>query len=205
MREHRLSPKTKQTIVSFFAGATYFWWVVALLLLAAIYLERIITSPAGRVVMPGPSEDRPGPVHLADGAGFSVPELPFFVTSLLAVLMLAGLVVGLIYAFRRVYAPTVNRTAEAVVHKVAEVGTNQAVKHKIIKKRGTKRFSRQLVFWVKVVISLLPALIVYLFAPGDYMGLAEKYWRAAVLVPVNWALISVGFEYLLAERWQIQS
>lgn len=118
----------------------------------------------------------PGPVSIPEPTDVpSVALSPSLLLAIITVLAVLAMIVCIVYVTVRYYVPTVNKTADKVVATTAKQALKQVerVRHKQLSPVKRKVFTRRMVFWTKIVVSLVPFVITLLVTgspliPRDY-------------------------------------
>ena len=169
-----------------FDSAGYLVWVGQLLWLVLLYAESFFETSLGKIVKP---DYVLRPDTLPQTVNTSSPSIS--IAPWLIVLAGIALIVFIAYIVLKSYIPAVRDTSEKVVQKTAEqvVRKVEATHKKHVTKAEHRRLTYRTVFWIKMIISLLPLLLVLCLK--DVSPFVP--YAAAVIVGAIFSLMAIGF------------
>jgi len=191
-----MSRIVKQKFATGIGKTAYVIWIIQWLWVCLLYVEQFFKTPLGKVIKPDvhPSDvvqnyDNPGNAFV----------LPHMLLIIIAVIGGAVLVVGVVYVIIKVYIPDVQRVAEETVQKTADATTDKIIASHIIPAKNRKVVNARIVFWLKVIASLTPVLVVFI-VPGISQKVPSEVARMVATVLASVSFIFVILQYALIHQ-----
>jgi Ca2+/Na+ antiporter len=115
----------------------------------------------------------------------------------MAMLAVALMVAFVIYLIVRLYVPTVNKTADAVVAATAKQALKQLeqVTHKRMSPVKRYRFTHRVIIWLKIGVSVMPVVIVLCVTTTSLISRDLAIGSMSVLS--LWAVVCFGLSTLI--------
>ena len=195
-----MSANFHRNIVKILGGIGYVAIVAQWLLVADLWLPRFLNSGLGKLVFPQSHTELNVP-HPAVSAGAS--SGPDFVTIFL-VLCLAVASIGLvIYMVTVRYTRAISHTGSQITHAVAKRAL-RTIAHKPLAEMPVRKravLSRRLLFWTKVVLTLVPLALLALVLSGGTREIVALLALLVQTVLATAAVLTFLVQSLLASHW----
>jgi hypothetical protein len=193
------STSTKRKIVAGLGGATYLLWALGWLWICLLYIELFFKTPIGKIIKPDTLPAESTDPYVSSPGGFVLPD-----SVLIPIAIVGGtaIVVGVLYTIFKVYIPDVQRVAESTVQKTADATTKRITANHNLPAKKRAILTERITFWLKVMLSLLPVVVVYA-VHGSTSMMPRELAQAGALVLAMAALLFVLLQHLLIHYWQL--